>query len=374
MKDIKEMSMWDALENIADMMIEEGWTAEYIGTAEETLRHIKSDLFEVERFDAASDLAKAAGDSAWILSKVEMIVAERGFNHQADDSRLRDLAWDIEEMWTGCGIARIDEGHKKFTSWVDYYEFTDECLRYGLCEIEAFVNWEEDEYDIDGILEEVTFVDPMTGDRYWEPEFVDDEDALFEVCMRYHKDDDEEDDDEDVEQEESEHMDDIMAEIATSRRPWQRDTISEEWNGNGFDRLIIDISYDPHIDENGAAWRYKVHPDYDLEDRFDGAGYAEALSEKLEQDYAATDGDKIATAIAMARISEICHDYEDIKAGRPSAPSKRQMADIWAEAMGLELIEDVQTGPWAEELWAEGYLAKYRILVLYNSNFNGEEV
>ena len=175
-------------------------------------------------------------------------------------------------------------------------------------------------------------------------------------------------------QEEPEHMDDIMADIATSRRPWQRDTISEEWNGNGYDRLIIDISYDPHIDENGSAWRYKVHPDYDLEDRFDGAGYAEALAEKLEQDYAAQDGDKIATAIAMARISEICHDYEDVKAGRPSAPSKRQIADIWAAAMGLKLIEDIQTGPWDEALWAEGYLAKYRILVLYNSNFNGEEV
>lgn len=257
----------------------------------------------------------------------------------------------------------------------DEEQKTEERRAYSRGELEAFLNWEEDEYDIDGIMAEVTSIDPVTGDRYWLDEFVDDEDELFEVCMHYHKDDDdEEDDDVDEEQEESEHMDDIMSEIATSRRPWQRDTISEEWNGNGYDRLIIDISYDPHIDENGSAWRYKVHPDYDLEDRFDGAGYAEALSEKLEQDYAATDGDKIATAIAMARISEICHDYEDIKAGRPSAPSKRQMADIWAEAMGLELIEDVQTGPWDEALWAEGYLAKYKILVMYNSNFNGEEV
>lgn len=40
------------------------------------------------------------------------------------------------------------------------------------------------EYDIDAILEEVSYVDLANGNRYWKPEV--DEDTLFEIAMRHH--------------------------------------------------------------------------------------------------------------------------------------------------------------------------------------------
>lgn len=73
----------------------------------------------------------------------------------------------------------------------DEEQETEERRAYNRGDLEAFLNWEEDEYDIDGILTEVTSIDPVTGERYWVPEFVDDETKLFDVCMRYHKDEDE---------------------------------------------------------------------------------------------------------------------------------------------------------------------------------------
>lgn len=72
----------------------------------------------------------------------------------------------------------------------DEEQETEELRAYNHGDLEAFLNWEEDEYDLDGIMAEVTSIDPVTGDRYWDPEFADDETKLFDVCMRYHKDDD----------------------------------------------------------------------------------------------------------------------------------------------------------------------------------------
>lgn len=341
MKNVNEMSLWDALENIADMMIEEGWTSDEIDTAAKTLRHIKSDLFEVERYDAASDLSKAAGDSAWILDKVAMIVAERGGDHQPYDEKLRDLAWDIEEMWTGCGIARIDEGHQKFTSWVDYYEFTDECERYGLCEIEAFVNWEEEEYDIDGILSEVTFVDPVTGDRYWEPEFVDDEDALFEVCMRYHKDDEKDDD-----------AENLVAELTEN-------TMSREWNDNKREQLLVEFN-DPKFENEGIDW--------EIDDLVDGWGHEKKLEDMIAEITEKDPGDWEAE-FALDRMVNIGVEYLRVAEMDDRRKNKHDMFKSWAQALGCNIVTceltDRDPGGKGVIEYADGRIAGIDVSVTY---------
>lgn len=104
-----EMSVWDAIEVIADMMLDDGLTADDIRTAEQTMRGIKSDLYEVERFDATSNRSKMAGDIAWILDKVAMVLDEMSNAEGPTVGNMKDL---IESLWVGCGIERIDAAHE----------------------------------------------------------------------------------------------------------------------------------------------------------------------------------------------------------------------------------------------------------------------
>lgn len=163
-----------------------------------------------------------------------------------------------------------------------------------------------------------------------------------------------------------ESMETIMAEIAERRRPWERDTISEDWNC-GYDRLSIEATYGKHVDGEGVSWSHRIMVDWDLEDRFDGAGYAEALSERFEKRYAAGCTD-MAAAIAMARMSAICRDYADIMAGKDYAPSKREMAETWAYAAGTELDGGDEIGDHRWARWAEGEIGDCRITILYDWN------
>lgn len=180
MKKIENMSVWDAISTIADLMQEDGLTVVEIKAAADTLRRIKSDLYEVERFDAMSNRSKVAGDIAWILDKVSMVVEDRygasDMSEELEDDLRADIEWAIEGLWTGCGIERIDSEHKNFDPVVEY-EMTsheddddDDAMSdrpFSIDELLAFLGDYVSDYDVTSIIEESTYCDPLTGDRFW---------------------------------------------------------------------------------------------------------------------------------------------------------------------------------------------------------------
>ena len=173
----ENMSVWDAISAIADLMHEDGLTVVEIKAAADTMRRIKSDLYEVERFDAMSNRSKVAGDIAWILDKVSMVVEDRygasDMSEELEDDIRADIEWTIEELWTGCGIERIDSEHKNFDPVVEY-EMTshddDDAMSdrpFSIDELLAFLGDYVSDYDVTSIIEESTYCDPLTGDRFW---------------------------------------------------------------------------------------------------------------------------------------------------------------------------------------------------------------
>lgn len=177
MKKIENMSVWDAISTIADLMQEDGLTVVEIKAAADTLRRIKSDLYEVERFDAMSNRSKVAGDVAWILDKVALVVEDRYgasyMSDEAEDDLRADMEWAIEELWTGCGIERIDSEHENFDPEVEY-EMTshedDDAMSdrpFNIDELLDFLGDYVEDYDVTGIIDDATDCDPITGDRFW---------------------------------------------------------------------------------------------------------------------------------------------------------------------------------------------------------------
>lgn len=178
MKKIENMSVWDAISAIAGLMHEDGLTVVEIKAAADTLRRIKSDLYEVERFDAMSNRSKIAGDVAWILDKVALVVedcyGESDMSEELKDDLRADIEWNIEELWTGCGIERIDSEHENFAPEVEYemtsHEDDDDAMSdrpFNIDELLDFLGDYVEDYDVPGIIDDATDCDHITGDRFW---------------------------------------------------------------------------------------------------------------------------------------------------------------------------------------------------------------
>jgi len=178
MKKIENMSVWDAISAIAGLMHEDGLTVVEIKAAADTLRRIKSDLYEVERFDAMSNRSKIAGDVAWILDKVALVVedcyGESDMSEELKDDLRADIEWNIEELWTGCGIERIDSEHENFAPEVEYemtsHEDDDDAMSdrpFNIDELLDFLGDYVEDYDVTGIIDDATDCDPITGNRFW---------------------------------------------------------------------------------------------------------------------------------------------------------------------------------------------------------------
>lgn len=178
MKKIENMSVWDAISTIADLMQEDGLTVVEIKAAADTLRRIKSALYEVERFDAMSNRSKVAGDIAWLLDKVALVVEDRYgasyMSEEAEDDLRADMEWAIEELWTGCGIERIDSEHENFDPVVEYemtsHEDDDDAMSdrpFNIDELLDFLGDYVEDYDVTSIIDDATECDPITGNRFW---------------------------------------------------------------------------------------------------------------------------------------------------------------------------------------------------------------
>lgn len=217
--------------------------------------------------------------------------------------------------------------------------------KYEFCEIEAFLNWEEDEYDIDGIMTEVTFVDPVTGDRYWDPEFVDDEEKLFAVCMRYHKDDDEDDEAERVLDE------DFCAQF-------RENVISDEWSKNENEQLFVQF---PDKDIEGDV-------DFGIDDLVDGWGHEQVLEDILAE---ATDKDPSDwdAEFAFDKVLSLGVAYRRVTEGDPRRLDKHDMFRRWADVIGSRITEEELTdkdpGGRGVLEYAAGYVKGIEVEVTY---------
>lgn len=216
--------------------------------------------------------------------------------------------------------------------------------KYESCEIEAFLNWEEDEYDVDGIMTEVTFVDPVTGDRYWDPEFVDNEEKLFEVCMRYHKDDDEE-----------------KGEEVPVREKEDITKKAEEcgWHKNKSEQLFVAFT---DKDIEGTV-------DFGIDDIVDGWGHAVKLAAIIET---ATEDDpgNWEAIFARDKAATLAQDYLDLIAGRSRVIDKMSMFNRWAGVLGVRepaLYRMTEEDPGGEGVLAcaEGHVGGFDMFVTY---------
>ena len=59
--------------------------------------------------------------------------------------------------------------------------------RYVEGEIEAFLGEWVDDYDLEGLINACTYIDPRTGARMWEPRFLEDDEAFTNIIDRYDK-------------------------------------------------------------------------------------------------------------------------------------------------------------------------------------------
>lgn len=121
------ITVWDAIHTIAFMMADEGYTATEVRAAADTLRHIKSIIWEAERF-TSEDHAKLVGTNAWILDHVadEMIriFGAEGITDEMAEDLAQDMEWTIEELWTN--LATIAEKHETFNAEIEYEETSHE--------------------------------------------------------------------------------------------------------------------------------------------------------------------------------------------------------------------------------------------------------
>lgn len=380
MKNVKNMSMWDALENIADMMIEEGWGAQAIETAEDTLRRIKSELFEVERFDAKSDLSKAAGDAAWILSKVAMIVAERGFDHEEEEDKLSDLAWDIEEMWTSCGIARIDGLHDTFGPMIDYNEDKSKSMDAAFEELRLEEKFVQDCIDnclfdekVRGTVHYVLRKDPMDPEHVvmpfisWASAGAVDVDAAIEfrnaldaaiqaarncpyagLSLEEIADDEEEDEDD----EDKKVLDEDFC------AQFRENVISDEWSKNEAEQLFVQFP-DKNIEST---------VDSEIDDLVDGWGHEQVLEDILagatEKDPSDWDAE-----FAFDKILSLGVAYYRVTEGDPRRLDKHDMFRRWAAVIGSEITEEELTdkdpGGRGVLEYAAGYIKGIEVEVTY---------
>lgn len=117
-------TVWDAVHEIAIMLAEEYTSAE-VRAAAETLRRIKAELWEAERF-TDQDSTKLLGTSIWTLDhaadEMDRIFGTIIMSDEAEDDLTSDIEWAIEEMWTN--LPSISEKHECFDA-EDYYENTE---------------------------------------------------------------------------------------------------------------------------------------------------------------------------------------------------------------------------------------------------------
>lgn len=89
-----QTSIYDALKEIAGMMIEDGYTAAEVTAVADGLRQIKSALWDEER-ETGKDLGtKMIGSNAWLLDKVAMYME----TYYDDTSRHYEAAAYIDEI------------------------------------------------------------------------------------------------------------------------------------------------------------------------------------------------------------------------------------------------------------------------------------
>lgn len=177
-------TVWDAIHEIAIMLEEEGYTSTEVRAAADTLRRIKAELWEAERF-TDKDSTKILGTSIWSLDhaadEMDRIFGTILMSDEAEDDITSDIEWAIEELWTS--LPSIAEKHECFDS-EDYYENTDT----DTDENDAFM-WDEMEpeathgplfdgdlggllgefewqYDTDAIADMITVYDPSTCQTY----------------------------------------------------------------------------------------------------------------------------------------------------------------------------------------------------------------
>lgn len=170
-----QTSMYDALKDIAGMMIEDGYTAAEVTAVADGLRQIKSSLWDEEKATGKDLGTKMIGGNAWILDKVAIYMEA----YYDDYSRTYEAAAYIDEICADI----LDPIYNNN----DDDDNDDDCRPYyNDDELLAFLGDFAEEYDIDAIRNYVTFYDYQEGRRYWYPQYTDDADALMMVCDRYH--------------------------------------------------------------------------------------------------------------------------------------------------------------------------------------------
>lgn len=208
-----QTNYYDTVKQIATMMMEEGWTAAEVIAVSQALQHVKASIWDQEKL-AGRDLgSKTIGNNSWTLEKVAMYMEEMGDTSRdfwTEDYRA-DAAADtrfevMELLWGNAGIEWLDEdiaeGHKydkldarggviltdDDTDNNDNDDDNDDDYTpyYNDDELLAFLGDFADEYDIEAIRSDVTFYDYQDGQRYWEPAYTDDADALMRVCDLHH--------------------------------------------------------------------------------------------------------------------------------------------------------------------------------------------
>lgn len=167
-------TVWDAIHEIAIMLEDEGYTSAEVRAAADTLRRIKAELWEAERF-TDKDSTKLLGNNIWALDhaadEMDRIFGTGLMSDEAEDDLASDIEWAIEEMWTN--IKRINEEHEAFDS-EDYFEGTS---HEEFCEEEPRRICDEDlgqllgdfewQYDVDEIIDMMSEMDWSTCTRYW---------------------------------------------------------------------------------------------------------------------------------------------------------------------------------------------------------------
>lgn len=175
-------TVWDAVHEIAIMLDEEGYTSTEVRAAADTLRRIKAELWEAERF-TDKDSTKLLGTNIWVLDhaadEMDRIFGTTLMSDEAEDDIASDIEWAIEEMWTN--LPSIYEKHECFDA-EDYYENTDtdenDDFMWDEMEQEEthgalfdgdlgqlLGDWEW-QYDTDAIVDMITVYDPATCQTY----------------------------------------------------------------------------------------------------------------------------------------------------------------------------------------------------------------